>query len=117
METLQNIDNKIFLEENLENITKICGEKTGPFNLSEIGNDPNFVFTNDPNYDVVVLFYSDGTKINVNSWIECANYVSGGWSSEIISNTNYEQFYFFFLSTVALSVLAYKNIYKKYVKK
>lgn len=101
----------------MEDITKICGEKTGQFDLSEIGNDPNFVFSNDPNYDTVVLFYSDGTKINVNSWIECANYVSGGWSNTIISNNNYEEIYFFILFTFALSVIAYKNIYKKYVKK
>ena len=116
METLQNIDNKLFLEENLENITKICGEKTGPFNLSEIGNDPNFVFTNDPNYDVVVLFYSDGTKINVNSWIECANYVNGGWTNNLLPKTDYEQAFSIFLLLIAFSIFIFKKV-NKYVKK
>ena len=32
-----------------------------------------------PNFDVVVLFDIEGNIINVNSWIECAHYVSGGW--------------------------------------
>ena len=34
------------------------------------GNDPNFVFLPDPEFDQLTLFNSDGTAINVNSWTD-----------------------------------------------
>ena len=40
----------------------------------------------------------DGSVINVNSWIECANYVEGGWSNGLISTSNSEMYYFLFLT-------------------
>ena len=60
------------------NIVNICGQSDNTISLESIANDPNFVFTNDPNYETKVLYFSDGSIINVNSWIECANYVNGG---------------------------------------
>ena len=34
---------------------------------------------NDPNFTTLRLFDVEGNIINVNSWIECAHYVNGGW--------------------------------------
>ncbi len=101
----------------IEEIVKICGKQTGLFSLEDIGNDPNFIFSNDPNYEVLVLYDADGNVINVNSWIECANYVNGGWSNALISQNNHEQIYFFILSTFVIAILIYKNMLKRYVKK
>ena len=67
-------------------IENICGKNIGEYSLENIQNNPNFVFENDPNYETVVLYSSEGTVINVNSWIECANYVEGGWTNSLISN-------------------------------
>ena len=50
------------------------------------------------------LFDFDGNIVNVNSWLECANYVNGGWTNNISDFTNGEQILFFlFCSTIALA--------------
>ena len=77
----------------------------------------NFIFENDPNYETVVLYNSEGTVINVNSWIECANYVEGGWTNGLITSSNSEMYYFLFLTGLLLTLLGYKFLQKKYVKK
>jgi hypothetical protein len=69
-------------------VKKICGISN--IELPEIGSDPNFVFTNDPLFDTIVLYSSEGNVINVNSWIECAHYVKGGWSNTLIVGSGNE---------------------------
>ena len=100
----------------IEEIVKICGEQTGLFSLEDIGNDPNFVFRNDPDYEVLVLYDVDGNIINVNSWIECANYVNG-----LVQCTNLSKQprtnIFFILSAFVIAILIYKNVFRRYVKK
>ena len=68
------------MKENLDLIISICGDQPSNQELIEIGSDPNFVFQNDPNFITLKLFDIEGNIINVNSWIECAHYVNGGWS-------------------------------------
>lgn len=98
-------------------INKICGKKLGTLDIDSIKSDPNFVFTNDPNFETLVLYGPDGSVINVNSWLECANYVNGGWLNNIIQNTNYEKYYFYFVTAIAVGLFI-KNIFKlSYVKK
>ena len=80
------------------NVEKICGINVGEYSLESIQNNPNFIFENDPNYETVVLYSSEGAVINVNSWIECANYVEGGWTNGLISSSNSEMYYFLFLT-------------------
>ncbi len=70
------------MEENLITIERICGSRPLDQELVEIGNDPNFIFENDPSFIAIRLFDADGNIINVNSWIECAHYVNGGWSQD-----------------------------------
>ena len=67
-----------FLLEYAENETE------SSIDFEKIANNPNFVFTPDASFDIKVLYDLDGNVINVNSWLECANYVNGGWFSEII---------------------------------
>ena len=95
-------------------IESICGVKPEGIEYFDPGNNPNFVFENDPNYETVVLYNSEGTVINVNSWIECANYVEGGWTNSLISNSNSELYYFLFLIGFTFSLFIYKLIQKKY---
>ena len=51
----------------------------------DIGSEPNFIFQNDPLFSVVTRYDIEGNVINVNSWVECAHYVNGGWSSTVQS--------------------------------
>jgi len=77
-----------------ENIKIICGESGNFQELEEIGNNPNYVFQKDPNFEVMTLFNENGQIINVNSWLECANYVQGGWISDKIDLINGERILF-----------------------
>ena len=67
------------MEENLDLIISICGQQPANQELIEIGSNPNYVFQNDPSFSSLRLFDIEGNIINVNSWIECAHYVNGGW--------------------------------------
>lgn len=90
-------------------IKKICGNSTIKFNPQDIGNDPNFVFNNDPDFETIILYDQEGNIINVNSWLECANYVNGGWTSEVYDLFNGEQYLFF---TILFITLGYKVLTK-----
>tara|TARA_B100001939_G_C16917535_1_gene607659 strand:- start:1050 stop:1358 length:309 start_codon:yes stop_codon:yes gene_type:complete len=82
----------------------ICGQSDLKPDFEAIGNNPNFVFENDPNFESLRLFDFDGNVVNVNSWLECANYVNGGWTNNISDFTNGEQILFFlFCSTIVLA--------------
>ena len=90
------------MEDNLTNIENICGTKPDTQELIEIGSDPNFVFVNDPDFQTLRLFDVEGNVINVNSWIECANYVNGGWT---LNYNNFNGDLFFFGITSGLLLL------------
>tara|TARA_B100000579_G_C22718220_1_gene798046 strand:- start:186 stop:494 length:309 start_codon:yes stop_codon:yes gene_type:complete len=81
----------------------ICGISDLKPNFEEIGNNPNFVFENDPNFETIKLFDIEGNIVNVNSWLECANYVNGGWTNNISDFVDGEKILFFFL-TVLLTI-------------
>lgn len=86
------------------NIEKICGISEITPDFDSIASDPNFVFQADDSYTAVVLYNSEGSIINVNSWLECANYVNGGWFSNITDLINYEKRLFY--SLLFIGVLA-----------
>ena len=75
----------------------ICGESDLKPDFEAIGNNPNFVFENDPNFESIRLFDFDGNIVNVNSWLECANYVNGNWTNNISDFFNGEKVLFFFM--------------------
>ncbi|MDC0051714.1 hypothetical protein OAJ17_03190 [Acidimicrobiaceae bacterium] len=88
------------MEQN-SNTNNMCGlPKEGEF-LPDIGSDPNFVFVSDPNFDSVRLIDLEGNIINVNSWIECAHYVKGGWStSQPFINSEFSVFLILSISVI-----------------
>ena len=94
-------------------ITEICGNSDVTPDFEMIGNDPTFIFTPDPSFNVIALFDSAGNTINVNSWLECANYVNGGWSTSISAFSNYEEHLFLILSIVSISLIAYEKFFLK----
>ena len=98
------------MNENNLDIEKNCGQNFNNEQIPDIINDPNFVFINDPSFETVVLYDLDGNIVNVNSWIECAHYVSGGWS------TNFSDFdgNIFFLVSVA-SLFSFYLLIKKFL--
>lgn len=89
----------------IEKIKQICGNEGDITLLNNIANDPNFVFENDPAYETVVLFNESGSIINVNSWLECANYVNGGWISSQVDLVNGEKILFFIMSTILVGYI------------
>ena len=96
------------MEKNLVIIEKNCGIKPINHELLVVENDPNYVFVNDPNFATLRLYDSEGNIINVNSWIECATYVNGGWSTTNISFDG--DFIFFLISASLLTFYFVKKI-------
>ena len=95
-------------------IEEICGENPLGVEYVNPGNDPNFVFTPDTNFEVLPLYDVAGNTINVNSWFECVHYVTGGWSNTLIIEY-FEGDKFVFFSALALSIgyLTYSLMGKK----
>jgi hypothetical protein len=100
---------------NYENplIDKICGNKPDYVVIVDPGNNPNFVFTPDPNFTTLSLYDVEGNTVNVNSWLECANYVNGGWFDDISSLVNYERITFFILGSISFVYIFGKFAYRK----
>ena len=93
-------------------IRGICGDGSLS-ELEKIGNDPNFVFKNDLDFETVILYNDQGSVINVNSWIECANYVNGGWFDGVYDLINAEKYLFF----GSITFLMIYNLIKKNLQK
>lgn len=98
-------------------IEKICGEKPDYVEIIDPGNDPNFVFTPDSNFNILALYDADGNTVNVNSWLECANYVEGGWFDDISSLVNYERTTFFTLLSVIVLYTSLRIVFSKIQQK
>lgn len=92
----------------IKSINAICGVGGNLQGLEQIQNNPNFVFENDPNFETLILYDIDGNIINVNSWLECANYVNGGWTNTVIDKFNGELLIF----AISVSVYLIYKIYK-----
>lgn len=73
------------------NIKEICGESEITPDFEAIASNPTFVFEPDETFETLILYNSDGSVINVNSWLECANYVNGGWFTSLNNLVNYEK--------------------------
>lgn len=91
------------------NIVSICGDFGNIEDLENISNNPNFVFSNDPNYETIVLLNENGNVINVNSWLECANYVNGGWYNNNLITYDSEKM----LTFICIAILSLLIIFKK----
>ena len=103
------------MSSSIENIESNCGVKPLNIEMVDPGNNPNFVFSNDPNFELLTLFDIDGNKVGVNSWVECAHYVNGGWSNVQIVNFQGDKVLFF--SILIISVFSSLFFYIKQNKK
>lgn len=100
------------MENDIEGLEKICGLKPPNVEFILVGNNPNFVYQSDPSYLVKILYDIDGNIINVNSWLECANYAFGGWSDILPGTINWEKNAFFVYSILIISYLAKDKLKK-----
>ena len=101
------------MKENLDLIISICGDQPSNQELIEIGSDPNFVFQNDPDFITLKLFDIEGNIINVNSWIECAHYVNGGWSLSYNAGISGDVVVLGIVSIYAFTYLLFKLIRRR----
>ena len=69
-----------------KDVVILCGEYPENHIAPNIGNDPTYVFVNDPGFEQVRLFDQDGNTVLVNSFIECEHYVTGGWGFSPLKN-------------------------------
>ena len=66
--------------ENLQNdIESICGENKSGILQTVTEDNPDYVFTADPEFNPIRLYDSEANTVLVNSFEECSHYVSGGW--------------------------------------
>jgi len=101
------------MENNLVEIERVCGLKPPDQEFVEIASDPNFVFVNDLNFSTIRLYDIDGNVINVNSWIECATYVDGGWSITEFS-INGDLVYFLVTLSISVCYIFFRSLRLKY---
>lgn len=107
------------MEKNLTVIENNCGKAPEGISYIDPGNDPNFVFANDPAFETITLYDVEGNIANMNSWIECAHYVNGGWRNSQLINFQGDKILFFlvFSAAVIVSLFYFSNFRKKYASK
>jgi hypothetical protein len=93
-------------------VTKICGAYPPGFTEKEILSNPNFIFSNDPEYSAVQLFDSQENTVFVNSFLECQHYVKGGWDFLPIQR-NEEDFFDIFMYISITSIIFGVFVIKK----
>ena len=102
----------------MSKITELCGETPEGFEKIDISSNPNFVFDNDPTYEARQLFDEEGSKVFVNSFIECEHYVSGGWGYSPYINKEYQSINILTYLIILLLVITYsKSFFLKLIKK
>ena len=97
------------MSNNNDTVERLCGEYPEGFEPLNLESNPNFVFTNDPDYEVVNLYDFDENTVSVNSFIECEHYVSGGWS--FTPEQRNETFYHNSLLFIAVLLITVGTIY------
>ena len=101
------------MHDKIDIIESNCGVKPPNQKLIHIENDPNFIFENDPDFLTLRLFNEEGNVINVNSWIECATYVDGGWSITEFS-INGDLVYFLVTLSISVCYIFFRSLRLKY---
>ena len=96
----------------MSNIEIICGPDGNLDELENIQSNQILYLRMIPNFKLL-YFLMKGDVINVNSWLECANYVNGGWISDKIDLINGEQQVFFFILISISLYLAYSKFRTK----
>lgn len=98
-----------------EPVLSICGEYPSDFVKIDIGSDPNFVFVNDPKFEITNVYDLDGNVASVNSFLECEHYVTGGW--DVIPLQRSEYFYYDVLQIFAIACVLMGVLFQKFKKR
>ena len=94
------------------NTETICGEV--PLDYEPVDpNDSNYIFEADKNFIPINLHNFWGDSVTVNSFIECANYVEGGFRENIYSIFDIS---FFTIGLLGSAFILYKIIKTKQVR-
>tara|TARA_B100002051_G_C16612301_1_gene573751 strand:+ start:163 stop:480 length:318 start_codon:yes stop_codon:yes gene_type:complete len=104
------------MESNLEPIESQCGISPDDTSFRQVESDPNYIFENDPSFETIVLYDSEGNIVNVNSWVECAHYVDGGWSNLSPSTVAGDRIIFSGLVVITILYIVLKKTYFLYAK-
>ena len=98
-------------------VIRLCGEYPEGFEPINLESNPDFIFTNDPAYEIVKLYDYDENSVFVNSFIECEHYVSGGWGfNQLINNELFYQEIFIYLVIFGIIITFLKPKIIKYIK-
>ena len=92
-------------------VNELCGVNLTEESFVTFDKDGNFIFENDPNFDAVRLFDFDGNIVNVNSWLECANYINGGWTNNVSDFINGEKILFFLFCSAIVLITFFERKY------
>tara|TARA_B100000945_G_scaffold125696_1_gene99939 strand:- start:1196 stop:1519 length:324 start_codon:yes stop_codon:yes gene_type:complete len=94
------------------NYESTCGEKPDNVEYIDPGNNPNFVFENDPNFETLALYDINENIVNVNSWTECVHYVKGGWANSPVVNFQGDNIIFISLLIASLTYTIYSLFFR-----
>lgn len=97
----------------MSKIKNICGSYPDGFEKKDLDSNPNYLFINDPNYDGVTVYDSEGNSVFMNSFEECEHYVSGGWDYN--SSISREIFFQNSIGILLIVALLSSFLFKKYV--
>ena len=100
---------------NNESVITICGEYPSDFKKINIESNPNFVFVNDPKFEITNVYDLDGNVASVNSFLECEHYVTGGW--DVIPLQRSEYFYYDVLQVFSLVAVVIGILLQKFNKR
>lgn len=97
-----------------QKVKLICGEYPPSFQKQTFKSDQNFVFENDPSFNVVIVYDKEENTAYVNSFVECEHYVSGGWD-QIPSIVREESLHTSF-SLIIVGILLIRYIFRLRIK-
>jgi len=100
---------------NNESVITICGEYPSDFKKIDIDSNPNFVFINDPEFEITNVYDQDGNVASVNSFLECEHYVTGGW--DVIPLQRSEYFHYDVLQVFSLVAVVVAILVQKFNKR
>jgi len=92
---------------NLEILKTFCGAIPLNYKFQEMGE--NTVFKIDPNFSPINLYDFWGNAATVNSFVECANYVAGGWRPNKTTVFDILQIGIIAGSVLLITLLIFKN--------
>jgi hypothetical protein len=103
--------------ENLQNdIESICGENKSEILQTVTEDNPDYVFTADPEFNSVRLYDSEANTVLVSSFEECSHYVSGGWGNLEPTMVNNNSIYLGVLVLMLIVTTSFLLVKKNVVK-